>query len=441
MTEQCVWVQIAIQAQCNGKIIPNFNSTASNHALPIHTIFLPPNSLGSLRKGVPAAKLVYHHVHPWKNNPGAGNEGGHSKVIAKDYYPMDLKARFAYDWADIQTMIDSAHMHARFSQLRNISVQILPNPECEIRTMVGPMASAHLDAGQVLPILVQVRVPAEASATKTSTKNMLKDHEHIDPFAKSDQLMKNLEEFLGVTEMGLFTVQVRYEHSLFPANSEIFMRKECRVRRSVGGSDWSLPLALSANSFNVINSEACTERMSLSSICKDYPYIASWDSDDEMAEERTVRVTRASVDDELEVSPDVTSIELAARRDQNHDSELGQCRVTKADSSSILGGEVGSDSEASKQELWCASSIRLSSESPNSTQIQSSPDRARKIWRYMRRESRSKRENQSSCDSLDRSGTDDGDLSHIKSTAIKNKRSLGASTLRSLRQEFQRSVG
>ncbi|KAF2233134.1 hypothetical protein EV356DRAFT_503975 [Viridothelium virens] len=82
-------------------------------------------------------------------------------------------------------------------------------------------------------------------------------------------------------------------------------------------------------------------------------------------------------------------------------------------------------------------SMRYSSESPNGSPIRTSPDKARKIWQHMRKASKSGRRNdRDSCESINSLGSNEVELCRIRRMALKNKRSLGTSTLWSLRQEI-----
>lgn len=347
---------------------------------PYHIFILSPKSLGDLQQGDYQATALYHHVSPWNDvlRPGGKRMSSEDIDIGLHHHASGLN--HIHPWTDLHTLMQFARSHNAVGQLRNMTVQIESRSGCQIETRIGPMEAVLLESGQVLSILLQVRVPKVESTKNLGDERFAKGDVRANTFATSDYLIVDLEEFLGDTSTELFTVKVRYEHSLFPANSKICIRETCKLRRSLAGSQWSLP----PTSRNAITREG----------------------------------------DEPIILPK-----------QNHTRKRQKVRTPERDAPQFCYSEH-------RPKLCSTESIRLSSESPIDSQIQHSPDKARKIWQHMRKESSSWRgRNRSSGESLEALAMNDHEMYRIKNTAVRNKRSLGASTLRSLRQDIQMAEG
>ena len=345
---------------------------------PHHIVVLSPKSREDLQQNDYPATTVYHYISPWNDDLRIDNAGKCTDVLATELHQDTSNLAHMHPWTDLRVMMQLARLYNGLGQLRNVTVQVQPRSGCKIETKYGPVATSSLEAGQTLSMLMQLRVPRATPLDNSWHERKARYDGLANTIATSDDIIVDLQEFLGDVTTELFAVKVRYQHSLFPANNRISIRETCRVRRSVAASDWSLPIATSMSSI-------------------------------------TIRDNQVPLQNES----------------HGHEKQtLG-----------IPNGNATENCHSKRRQKSCSmDSVRLSSESPIDPQIGHSPDKARKIWQHMRKESRSGRgQDSSSCESLAMLASDDSELCHIKKTAIKNKRSLGASTLRGFRQDMETS--
>ncbi|KAL9089643.1 MAG: hypothetical protein Q9165_005675 [Trypethelium subeluteriae] len=424
------------------KITGNFvkNTTERGSLSPRHAFYLSPECPKFSQQNARAAEIIFHHVSPWNDiRRMCATEEPPERVAAKlQQYTFNIQT--LQPCTDLQNTIRFARMHDGFGQLQNLTVQLEPRGACEIKTTFGPMAYNSLGAGQLLSIFAQVKVPRFAAAQSARGGKCLGRDEQTGTLRKSDHLIADLEEFLGETTTELFTAHVDYGHSLFPADSEICIRKTCRVRRSVAESDWSLPLSYSQARSSQFMSQDCTDSTNVllqSQHCRKFPISNPndwWPAT--TSPERTVVSDSETGSGTGNILSNLPTGEDRLRRHAPDGASM-----YKQDSLNTINTEASQkDQDEDRHEshsVKSMKSMRHSSESPNGSLIQTSPDKARKIWQHMRKASRSSRRNdRSSYESLNSIGSNEVELCRIRRMALKNKRSLGTSTLWSLRQEI-----
>jgi hypothetical protein len=114
--------------------------------------------------------------------------------------------------------------------ISNISISFQARPDAVIENILGDLDYPILSPGQVISLMVQVRLralrpPFLRSHSPTSFGQSL-------PLSVSEAI-SDLEMTLGEQLSELFDVQVRYNHSLFPENTQLLANETCWLPRTL----------------------------------------------------------------------------------------------------------------------------------------------------------------------------------------------------------------
>ncbi|TKA72612.1 hypothetical protein B0A49_07173 [Cryomyces minteri] len=376
-------------------------------------------------------------------------------------------------------VIEHARTRSPAHEITDLEVVIKPTTDCTIERILGDSIHPSLQPGQHILLFVEVQIPVVAMpATPVDCGDRKKDA------PGSSELFAELEEILGATMTDLLTVQVCYRSSLLPQNSKVTIEDTCRINRPNSSSAWSLSpafeddlsdgrrsgihnslayflttqhepqQALTAleDTFDTAKSKPRHPAMPASSLfLGDAAYLDLLESELEwrvkMAQMR--KLPREA--DERVLSVGVESPPCLGRFSfENRGSlildalkALTPDRLTPDSPATVIRTSASSSNsnesfkKAAPQPSTSSSSSSTSVSAPPPSPLRaaaahdSSPDTARKIWQHMRQSSRSKRRQaQGSTDSLSKLEADD-QLREIRRTALLNKRSVGADTLRS----------
>ncbi|KAJ9667670.1 hypothetical protein H2201_002205 [Coniosporium apollinis] len=331
----------------------------------------------------------------------------------------------------LKALIACARYNADPGRITDIYVEIIPSDDCVLTSTIGPCTYPALHAGQTMTLLLQASVQ-EVSNKKSQSRSLAKSTTTV------DEAFADLEMLLGEMTTDLFTVKVHYKHSHFPKNTELIAVDTCRVRRPNALSAWrSLPCSKDA--------ERAQSRMH-----QVHRRLVSVIASDESPSAALLA---------LEGLPDRISGTFACpefmdlvRGELEHRCQALGCPIPNPEDevSSTLRApspDLGRFSFEHRGTLYLDLPYRLSpkrasTDSPATvihTRLTEDPaeeepdDRARNIWRHMRKSSKSHyRLAKSSTRSFEKLGSVDAQLMELRKRAVQNKRSVGADTLRSL---------
>ncbi|KAI9691962.1 MAG: hypothetical protein M1820_009670 [Bogoriella megaspora] len=248
------------------------------------------------------------------------------------------------------------------------------------------------------------------------------------PIGKSaDSLIAELEAFLGATMTDLFSVEVRYRHPMLPASNKVWLQKTCSIRRTSAECDWSLPEAVFGDPRNNAFEESVRNPAHYSPRHDHLHRDVKIEASETHSPEKEHGARRPTLDCKAQL---------------HHSTET--CAATNR--SFVPNSRPNSASESlerisAEDTYFTPNATPTRSETPSSfdrmrAQTADSNDKARKIWQSMRRESRSWSREDTRCHENLSPQSLDARLKDIKRNAVRNKRSLGASTLRSMMNEF-----
>jgi hypothetical protein len=130
----------------------------------------------------------------------------------------------------LEDVIAYCRTQPQSGSISNISVSFHARPDAVIENILGGLDYPVLSPGQVISLMVQVRLKALKpqllqcdSPTSSEQSSTLSISEAI----------YDLEMTLGEHLSELFDVQVRYNHSLFPENTHLLANETCWLRRTL----------------------------------------------------------------------------------------------------------------------------------------------------------------------------------------------------------------
>ncbi|EON68568.1 hypothetical protein W97_07826 [Coniosporium apollinis CBS 100218] len=331
----------------------------------------------------------------------------------------------------LKALIAFARCNTDPGRITDVDIEIIPSDNCVLMSTIGLYSCPALYAGQTMTLLVQASVQQGPDKTFQSGPS-------VDCITTADEAFADLEMLLGETTTDLFTVKVRYNHSYFPENTGLVAVDTCRVRRPHALSAWkSLPCAKDAEQAQIRTQEVHGRLVSV--IASDESPSAALIALEGLSDR--IGGTVACPD-----FVDLVRIELKhrcralGRPVPNHESEISS--TLRAPSP-----DLGRFSFENRGTLYLDlpyrhSPKREATDSPATvihTRLTEDPaeeepdDRARNIWRHMRKSSKSHHKlARSSTRSYEKLEAVDAHLVELRKRAVQNKRSVGADTLRSL---------
>lgn len=290
--------------------------------------------------------------------------------------------------------------------------------DCEIVCSLGPERRQNLITGDIFARYVLVKIYIVQRLEKpASLVNANGDPQY-------NRVLTDLEGILGVHYTDLFMVSLRYMHPLFPNDTHVVVEKTCSIKRRMASSIWDLQDRHSKPNGEIRNELLATydSRVGKSdalAMIKDF---------EECSYLSSLPRPLAKAKDELEKSKSY--------------SEIKKTNIRGGSSQHLPRFSFESNISMPECLEECPLKIpqRSTSCSPtavalNTSQIisEESEDKARHIWHIMRQDSKGRRTGlaRNSSESLIRLESADESLRAIRQKALRNKRSVGADTLRS----------
>ena len=400
--------------------------------------------------------IQFHIVHPgilpWK-----GQEGSSNGWQLRSLYPPRLGST-ALNLAEgglpdqLRSVIRHAKLAAYTGTITNVKVQVAAASNCSVEAILGSTEAAALRPGGSMALLVRLRVGA--------LKILSAPADHCGQDAIS--LLAQLDAMLGEAAEEILTVNVSYQHSLLPPESTVMITSKGRLKRHAAQSGWRASSSSPSLNDNKDRRHQVQQRLAFFIGSNHSPRQALAALHDVFGHDGCVSVCPAY----LKLLAHELKYQLRiSERYRLHSSDNGDSSsATNSGFAEFVGGslydvnnqisattsihdsrpripstiEEGSPQEPSSPMTTTAvatptTAVSLTSErSPDRPPSRESVDEARRIWTDMRRARRWGMHASSVTDPADWAASDEG-LMELKLSALRNKRSLGADTLRSLR--------
>jgi hypothetical protein len=346
---------------------------------------------------------------------------------------------FEWDAAHASTLhmlIHSAREGNPAQELSHVRVSINSTEPCRVEKLLTPPRKTKLHPGQCTKLFAKVRIPP-SKTLQTSAPTSL------------ESLFDELQGTLGCVKTALFKADVQYRHSILPRDTELRTEQACELIRTNRDSEWSMARGNDEKG----GSEVELEKAKFAA--RHYPpevamkilhkkFGTFWSGNDGPA---ILRQLREELEFQQKACKVVAQLSTTTTRRQAlrlHFPDVEALQVFNTAPS------TPTPDEGSAEPV-----IPYGEDFPNPGQKQDSmvQDEARRIWRHMRRNSRTTSGYSAGSDASSRVGSDtlqyqeiqrrgsqesvvdrmaaaDTRINEIRRKAIQNKRSVGAETLR-----------
>lgn len=360
---------------------------------------------------------------------------------------------WCFEWKEdhetvLQALIQSARETSQSQELSHVRVSVNSTEPCRVEKLLTPPRKVTLRPGQCITLFAKVRIPSI-------------DHQRNAYPTSIEGLLDELHQTLGIVKSELFKADVRYRHSLLPRDTELRTEQACELIRTNRHSQWDT--THEERDKGGVDIEIEKARFA----ARNYPpdvairildkkFGKFWSGNDgppvlhRLREELEFqkRVLTEMSNGEVQSSATATQHQdsKSTRRTTLHFADTECLQVFNTAPSTPTPDDGNPDMEIPLAEHHSDQGQR-----PDSLVIQ---DEARRIWRHMRRNSRTTSETSSASNAnsricsgapqqeqqlqrrgsqdsiVDRMAAADIRINQIRLKAIQNKRSVGAETLR-----------
>ncbi|CAD0115400.1 unnamed protein product [Aureobasidium uvarum] len=137
-----------------------------------------------------------------------------------------------FEWGEAQqtvleALVQSAREESHAQELSHVRVSINSTEPCRVEKLLTPPRKTTLHPGQCTTLFAKVHVPS------------LEAQRSADP-ASLEGLLSELHETLGIVGSELFKADVRYRHSLLPRDTELRTEQAFELIRTNRNSQWGM---------------------------------------------------------------------------------------------------------------------------------------------------------------------------------------------------------
>ncbi|KAI5273029.1 hypothetical protein E4T47_03793 [Aureobasidium subglaciale] len=125
----------------------------------------------------------------------------------------------------LEALVQSARKESCIQELSHVRVSINSAEPCRVERLLTPPRKATLHPGQCTTLFAKVRVPSVIPQPTSGPASL-------------EGLLRGLQETLGSLKTELFKADVRYRHSLLPLATELRIEQACELVRTNKSSQW-----------------------------------------------------------------------------------------------------------------------------------------------------------------------------------------------------------
>ena len=362
------------------------------------------------------------HCNGWKLRSLSGNEP-QAVSTKKDLDPTSVSNR-------LRVLIPQARSGKVLGSLTELVLEVSAGPDCVIEGVIGKVEFNELHPGEVFSVIFKLRALAATvqgySLSDTPTRSS-------EALLNKNDVLSQLDKMLGTTKAKILTARLTYKHSLLPAGTTCSVTTECHVERRLPDPDQKPnPSKLNAKDCTVLVQKRLAHHLATHgsprnalttlniefgdkfqlSACPEYINVLAKEL------KYQARVVQRL---EIEASPKKSAVVHANRPLENIGQ--GPFGVKKYKDQHCATSDIPTEELFKTKPALAALSLKESRE-------QLRTDEARKIWNDMRKMKRPPnpivrgRSISSPLDEARKEG--------IRDLAVKNERSIGSDTLRSM---------
>ena len=376
--------------------------------------------------GTPRSDQSPIHCNGWKLRSVSGNE---TQAVSsrKDLDPLSVPNQ-------LHILITQARSGKLLGRLTELVLEVSGGPDCIVEGLIGKINFTELHPGEVFTVLFKLRVGAATEEGYSLSHNLTRSSEAL---PNTQDILSQLDKLLGKTDAKVLTARLTYRHSLLPAGTTCSITAECQIKRRLP-DPYQKPSLSKYNSHQVRDCTVLVQkRLAYHLATHGSPKNALATLYSEFGEK-----THPSAFSDY-VSLLVKELKYQARIVQRLEIDASPKKfpmVHAANSPVGKHGQSSIDGEQYKPQQSITKDIptedlfkpkpALAVLSVKESREQLRTDEARKIWGDLRKMNRPN--NQSVKGRSVSSQLEESRKEVIRELAVKNKRSLGSDTLRSI---------
>ena len=199
-----------------------------------HIFLFTPNADGLPPQSLAHEEVTFHIISPagtprneqsvhcngWKLRSLSGND---TQVVSKkkDVDPMSVSNR-------LRALIPQACSGKVLGSLTELVLEVSAGPDCGIEGVIGKVEFNKLHPGEVFTVLFKLRVRATRVEGYSLSRPATPPSEM---FPDTKDVMSHLNKMLGTTDAKILTARLTYRHSLLPAGTTCSITTECHMKR------------------------------------------------------------------------------------------------------------------------------------------------------------------------------------------------------------------
>ena len=199
-----------------------------------HIFLLTSDADGLSSQSLEHEKLTFHTISPagaprnlssihcdgWKLRSLFGNEP-QAVSKKKDLDPTSVSNR-------LRVLISQARSGKVLGNLTELVLEVSAGPDCVIENVIGKVEYNEIHPGEVFSVVFKLRALAATvqgySLSHTPTQSS-------DALLNRNDVLSQLDKMLGTTDAKILTARLTYKHSLLPAGTTCSVTTECHVER------------------------------------------------------------------------------------------------------------------------------------------------------------------------------------------------------------------
>lgn len=223
-----------------------------------HIFLLTPDTDRLPSKSLAHEKLTFHIISPagapkndqssihcngWKMRSLSGND---TQVVSakKDLDPTSVSNR-------LRVLIPQARSGKFLGNLTELVLEVSAGPDCVIEGVIGKVKFTKLHPGEVFTVLFKLRVPAarvqEYAVSRTPTRSS-------EALPNTQDILSQLDRMLGTTDAKILCATLTYKNSLLPAGTTCSVTTVCHTKKGLPDLDQKP----SPSKFRLLQARDCT---------------------------------------------------------------------------------------------------------------------------------------------------------------------------------------
>ncbi|KAL8775705.1 MAG: hypothetical protein Q9209_000201 [Squamulea sp. 1 TL-2023] len=207
-----------------------------------HIFVLTPHS-----SGLPSELLAHDKIQLHLVNPGSVPWKGEAKVRCNGWKLQSMNSqelrsvRYTKDedtfslFNKLRTLVLDARKGSLHGGVSDLILDIKPGQNCIIEGVIGHRNISSIQPGERVVALIKLKVglaPAAGYTLRSRRRQDVSNPVHSDPD-------KELDDLLGTTPVTVLSAKLKYKHSLLPPETQCTLSTDCQLKRPLCVAQWT----------------------------------------------------------------------------------------------------------------------------------------------------------------------------------------------------------